>query len=430
MLASSSQRHTNAETNGFDHRRTTASTGSTCSIARVARGVGLLRAAPTRSRRAVSLTRRLVRRAGSFAPARSPRRLVRAGSFAAPSRSRRLVRRAVSFAPAHSPRRLVRRAGSFAPARSRRLVRRAGSFAPRRRTRAARGAGWETHLGRKWTHEFVSFQNALDGHARGGRAARGRPTRARRSGEPRASRPRTPPARGRTNPHPIDDGARLSSRGARRCPAYKFAALAPPFVEAISLGSHAPDNCAAHPCCRADAARRHERWVFLPDAFSSDCRRVLDELGPKGGNRQCSSGFAAVHLARRTCGSVSIFGAVDDPCYPFHYVDPMPDDCRRQLKRKAPPRPRAAIRPPRRRPERGTPRRRRDSPPRPRTIHVTPARRRRVEPDLATSARFDFRAGRATCATRRRARTASTSSTSCSGSGPPRAPSRSCRDPL
>ena len=164
MLASSSQRHTNAETNGFDHRRTTASTGSTCSIARVARGVGLLRAAPTRSRRAVSLTRRLVRRAGSFAPARSPRRLVRA----APTNTRG-ARRRLGDAP-----------GPQVDARVRELPERAG------RPRARRPRG----------------QRAPDARASLRGAARVAP--------PDAAGPRTnepPPHRRR--------GASLESRGAQ-----------------------------------------------------------------------------------------------------------------------------------------------------------------------------------------------------------------------
>jgi hypothetical protein len=146
--------------------------------------------------------------------------------------------------------------------------------------------GHESFLGSRWTHEFASFQKPLDGYA---------------------------------------------------CPADKFAAEAPRGVVGLSFERHSPADCGRHAvCCRDRILARHGSWVLLPEAFSLACRELV--VGTH--LSQCSSGFAAALLARSRCANVTVFGANDDPCFPYHYTDPPfpPDTCARALqRRKAPP---------------------------------------------------------------------------------------------
>ena len=147
-------------------------------------------------------------------------------------------------------------------------------------------SGHDVFLGTRWTHEFVSFQKPLDGYA---------------------------------------------------CPADKFAALAPPRIVGLSFERHSPRDCDRHPvCCRDRVLGRHSNWVLLPEAFTTECRGLV--VGTH--LSQCSSGFATALLATRECANVTVFGANDDPCFPYHYTDPPfpPDTCARALqRRKAPP---------------------------------------------------------------------------------------------
>ncbi|KAJ1459693.1 hypothetical protein M885DRAFT_510888 [Pelagophyceae sp. CCMP2097] len=140
--------------------------------------------------------------------------------------------------------------------------------------------GHELHLGTKWTHEVVSFQHELDGFP---------------------------------------------------CPAYKFAATAPAHIEGISVDKHAPRDCKKRACCRSGATAQHAKWTFLDEAFSAECRGHLAGTY----KRQCSSGFSTTLLAKRTCGLVVVFGAIDDGCYPYHYLDPMPRNCNRIMESRS-----------------------------------------------------------------------------------------------
>lgn len=141
-------------------------------------------------------------------------------------------------------------------------------------------------LGTKWTHEVVSFQVPLDGYA---------------------------------------------------CPAHKFASVAPEAVVGVSFARHTPTDCGRYPvCCEAAVRRMHENWYVVPDTFSAACRDAVRSDG-FGGSGQCSSGFAAALLAADHCASVSVFGALDDPCYAYHYTEPHPVNCARTLKRRRAP---------------------------------------------------------------------------------------------
>ena len=37
--------------------------------------------------------------------------------------------------------------------------------------------------------------------------------------------------------------------------------------------------------------------------------------------------MSGVLWAMEKCSSVTVFGAKHDPCYPYHYLDPMPTKC-------------------------------------------------------------------------------------------------------
>ena len=54
-------------------------------------------------------------------------------------------------------------------------------------------------------------------------------------------------------------------------------------------------------------------------------KQCYDKVGLKSG--WCSSGMSGVLWAMEKCSSVTVFGAKHDPCYPYHYLDPMPTKC-------------------------------------------------------------------------------------------------------
>ena len=66
-------------------------------------------------------------------------------------------------------------------------------------------------------------------------------------------------------------------------------------------------------------------WTLLPKTLTAECSAFLGI--PLQRENYCSSGMHIVLWALEKCGSVTVFGAVADPCYPFHYYDPMPEDC-------------------------------------------------------------------------------------------------------
>jgi hypothetical protein len=147
-------------------------------------------------------------------------------------------------------------------------------------------SGHESFLGTRWTHEVASFQRPLDGYA---------------------------------------------------CPAAKFAATAPAAVVGVSFARHTPTDCARHPvCCEARVRAAHPNWVVVDETFSAACRDRVRSAG-FAGSGQCSSGFAAALLAATRCANATVFGAVDNPCFAYHYTEPQPAACDRTLRRvKAP----------------------------------------------------------------------------------------------
>lgn len=64
------------------------------------------------------------------------------------------------------------------------------------------------------------------------------------------------------------------------------------------------------------------KWIMPSKNYISDCNR---KVGLSRG--WCSSGMVTTLWAMDQCSSVTVFGGIHDPCYPYHYNQPKPATC-------------------------------------------------------------------------------------------------------
>lgn len=64
-------------------------------------------------------------------------------------------------------------------------------------------------------------------------------------------------------------------------------------------------------------------WTLVSLSYQRNCNRLVGYHGP----HICTSGMLAVFWALENCDSVTVFGEDPDPCYPYHYWDPISINC-------------------------------------------------------------------------------------------------------
>ncbi len=66
-----------------------------------------------------------------------------------------------------------------------------------------------------------------------------------------------------------------------------------------------------------------------PSKWIQPAKKRLQECARKVGLKHgwCTSGMLGVLWAMDMCSHVTVFGVNHDPCYPYHYTDPMPRNC-------------------------------------------------------------------------------------------------------
>ena len=102
-------------------------------------------------------------------------------------------------------------------------------------------------------------------------------------------------------------------------PAIKFARLNDPSVQGVTFPWAAKEE---------DGYREWRPTTSAP--WSQPPRSMLDQCEAEAGlpsGQWCSSGVLAVAWAKSHCREVAVFGAIHDPCYPYHYMDPIQRPC-------------------------------------------------------------------------------------------------------